>query len=46
MGLTGIVLINIDPERGFFDNVSFQGDRMILLNALCGAFGGVITRIT
>ena len=45
MGLIGIVLINIDPNGGFFDNISFRGDGMILINALCGAFGGIITRI-
>lgn len=45
MGFAGIVLINIDPGGSFFDNITFGGDGMILLNALCGAFGGVITRI-
>lgn len=45
LGVSGIVLINIDPHGGFFDNITFGGDGMILLNALCGGFGGVITRI-
>lgn len=44
MGFAGIVLINIDPGGNFFENITFGGDGMILLNALCGAFGGVITR--
>ena len=45
MGLAGIVLINIEPNGHFFDHITFLGDGMILLNALCGAFGGIITRI-
>ena len=45
MGFAGIVLINIEPDGNFFENITFGGDGMILLNALCGAFGGVITRV-
>lgn len=45
MGVAGIVLINIEPGGRFFDHISFQGDGMILLNALSGAIGGIITRI-
>ncbi len=45
MGLAGIVLINIEPGGGLFERITFTGDGMILLNALCGAFGGIITRI-
>ena len=45
MGLAGIVLINIGPGGRLFDHITFLGDGMILLNALCGAFGGIITRI-
>lgn len=45
MGFAGIVLINIDPGGNFFENITFGGDGMILLNALCGAFGGVVTRV-
>lgn len=45
MGFAGIVLINIEPGGNFFENISFGGDGMILLNALCGAFGGVVTRV-
>ena len=45
LGLSGIVFINFEPGGHFFDNVTFLGDGMILLNALCGAFGGIITRI-
>lgn len=44
-GVAGIVLINVDPNGGFFDNITFLGDGMILLNALCAGFGGIITRI-
>lgn len=45
MGFGGILLINIEPGQNFFQGISFRGDGMILLNALCGAFGGIITRI-
>ena len=45
MGFAGIVLINVELGGNFFENITFGGDGMILLNALCGAFGGVITRV-
>lgn len=44
LGFGGILLINIEPTE-FLQGISFRGDGMILLNALCGAFGGIITRI-
>ena len=37
--------MNIQPGVDFFENITFQGDGMILLNACCAAFGGVITRV-
>lgn len=45
MGLSGIILININPGGNSFENITFSGDGMILLNALCAGFGGVITRV-
>lgn len=45
MGLSGIFLININHGGNFFENITFSGDGMILLNALCAGFGGVITRV-
>ena len=45
MGLAGILLINIEPGGQMIEHISFFGDGMILLNALCAAFGGIITRI-
>lgn len=45
LGVAGIVLINIQPGGNLFGDFSFRGDGMILLNALCAAFGGIITRI-
>ena len=45
LGFSGILLINIEPGQNFFQGISFRGDGMILLNAMCGAFGGIITRI-
>ena len=46
LGIAGIVAINLQPGEAFFANITFRGDGMILLNASCGALGGVITRIT
>lgn len=45
LGISGIVAINIQPGTNFFENISFQGDGMILLNACCAAMGGIITRV-
>ena len=45
LGIAGIVAINLQPEEHFFENITFQGDGMILLNASCAAFGGIITRV-
>lgn len=45
LGFTGILLINL--EFGSSDNISFSfaGDGMLLMSAICSAFGGVLTRI-
>lgn len=45
LGLTGIIAINVQPGVDFFEDVSLQGDGMILLNACCAAIGGIITRV-
>lgn len=45
LGLVGIISINIEPGVNFFSNITFRGDGMILMNAICAAFGGIITRI-
>lgn len=45
LGIAGILKINIQPGVDFFENITFMGDGMILLNACCGAMGGVITRV-
>ena len=45
LGIAGIVAINIQPGTDFFENITFRGDGMILLNASCAALGGVITRV-
>lgn len=45
LGIAGIVAINIQPGVYFFENITFKGDGMILLNAGCAAFGGIITRV-
>lgn len=45
LGFTGIVIINVEPGKAMFTDVSFIGDGMILLNTLCGAFGGILGRI-
>lgn len=46
LGIAGIVAINIHPGEDFFENITFRGDGMILLNACCAALGGLITRVT
>lgn len=43
-GILGIVMINVGPADEFFSGISFKGDGMILLNAVCAAGGGIITR--
>lgn len=45
LGIAGIVAINIQPGADFFENITLEGDGMILLNAGCAALGGVITRV-
>ena len=45
LGIAGIIAMNIQPGVDFFENITFQGDGMILLNACCAAFGGVLTRV-
>ena len=45
LGIAGIVAINIQLGADFFENITFRGDGMILLNASCAALGGVITRV-
>lgn len=45
LGIAGIVAINIQPGADYFENITFRGDGMILLNACCAAFGGIITRV-
>lgn len=45
LGIAGIIAINIQPGARLFENITFRGDGMILLNACCAAFGGVITRV-
>lgn len=45
LGVAGIISINIQPGADFFSDITFMGDGMILLNACCTAFGGLITRV-
>lgn len=45
LGITGIIAINIQPGAGFFEDVTFMGDGMILINACFAALGGILTRI-
>lgn len=45
LGIFGIIIINIEPGSNLLSNITFMGDGMIFLNALCGGFGGIITRI-
>ena len=45
LGIAAIVSININPGEDFFADITMRGDGMILLNACCTAFGGLITRV-
>lgn len=45
LGFSGIVIMNVEPGKFMFENISFLGDGMILLNAVFAAFGGVISRV-
>lgn len=45
LGITGILTINIQPGMDFFENITLRGDGMILMNACCAGFGGIITRV-
>ena len=45
LGIMGIISINLQPGVDFLENITFMGDGMILLNACCGAVGGLITRV-
>lgn len=45
LGIAGIVAINIQPGEAFLSDITFMGDGMILLNAVCSALGGIITRV-
>ena len=36
---------NKTPGKMMFENISLRGDGMILLNAVCAAFGGIIGRV-
>ena len=42
IGFTGILVLNIGGRAG--DVFTFMGDGMIILNALCSAFAGLMTR--
>lgn len=44
LGLTGILCINIQPGQSYFENITWIGDGMLILNGLFGAFGGLLTR--
>lgn len=43
-GLSGIFFINLSPNHNYFEGITFWGDGMLVLNALCGAWGGLLTR--
>lgn len=45
LGVLGIVILNAEPGSMMFANISLLGDGMILLNAVCAAFGGVLGRV-
>ena len=42
LGFMGIIIVNYGTSLGGF---SFNGEGMIILNCICSAFGGILTRI-
>jgi drug/metabolite transporter (DMT)-like permease len=44
VGILGIFMINVGPIGEMLSGISFLGDGLILLNACCAAWGGIITR--
>ncbi|MGN1134489.1 MAG: DMT family transporter [Oscillospiraceae bacterium] len=44
LGLSGIIIINFSGS-GFFSGISFVGDGMLIMSAVCSAFGGILTRV-
>ena len=45
LGFLGIVILNVEPGKALFADVSFLGDGMILLNAMSGAWGSILSRV-
>ena len=45
LGFFGIIISVYQPNTAFFDNITFKGDGMILINAVFAALGGIITRV-
>ncbi|MCF0146532.1 MAG: DMT family transporter [Eubacterium sp.] len=45
LGFGGIIFLNIGSGGQMFGNITFLGDVMMILNALCSAFGGIIGKI-
>ncbi|MGN1113932.1 MAG: DMT family transporter [Oscillospiraceae bacterium] len=44
LGLSGIIIINFNGSV-FFSGISFAGDGMLIMSAVCSAFGGILTRV-
>lgn len=45
LGFAGILLINLEFGSSDSENFSLAGDGMLFMNAVCSAFGGILTRI-
>lgn len=45
LGFLGIVILNVEPGKALFADVSLLGDGMILMNAMCGAWGSILSRV-
>lgn len=45
LGISGIVIMNVEPGEMMYAKFSLLGDGMILMNAVCAAIGGVLGRV-
>lgn len=44
LGFAGVVVMNYQPGKALFADITFMGDGMLLLNTLCIAWGGIYAK--
>ena len=45
LGFAGVVIMNWQPGQQLFNDITFMGDGMILLNTICIAWGGIWAKL-